>query len=500
MKHVLVAAVTASPRFTEFPFCRQEANNIPCHCPSPSSVPLVLLSVRGGELKPSDDSKKGKSRRKRSKSKNASTKDNAHQNATSIPNETNESTNDGVKSEKGRDKSNHSSKAESNVPPIMEEILKEEEYYKILGLTKQEALNDPSRIAKAYRRRCLMTHPDKTNGDRRAFDKVAKAYEVLGNDEKRATYNRFGKEGVKRSSTGAGFSSPDDLFRSFFGGRGFNAHSQQPRRNRTVRYQLEVTLEDLYRGITRDISIASPAYGPQRTKTVQVHIPRGAVHGQYVTLSGEMDFDANETPGDLIFLLSQRPHMTFTRKGNDLAIVIKCSLQEAINGVTRRIYHLDGKELVIGSARNESGEPIIIRNNDVQVLKGKGMPKDELGLEFGDMYVQYEIQMPDLQEKLTSDERKELSRLLNKLEGKRTLRPQSPKNIEYLTSSRVSDFGRASGKPRAIQEDHEDDNFEGFSPFGAQRFQFSSTYSNPFFGSRQGKFDEDDPNVECRQM
>ena len=58
---------------------------------------------------------------------------------------------------------------------------------------------------KAFRRRAVQTHPDKMpNGDRRVFDKVSEAYDVLSDESKRNLYDRFGERGVKNSHS-AGF-------------------------------------------------------------------------------------------------------------------------------------------------------------------------------------------------------------------------------------------------------------------------------------------------------
>lgn len=123
----------------------------------------------------------------------------------------------------------------------MNEIMKETDYYKILGLDRNEILSSSSSssssssnsnvetiIQKAYRKRAVQTHPDKTNGDRRAFDKVAEAYDVLSDRNKRTINNKYGKQGLDSTinmsgGTGAsGFSSTttgmasEDIFRLFF--------------------------------------------------------------------------------------------------------------------------------------------------------------------------------------------------------------------------------------------------------------------------------------------
>ena len=407
-------------------------------------------------------------------------------------------------------------KTPSTASAIVQEILQHEDYYKILGVDRQV---DAAAIQKAYRRRAVQTHPDKTGGDRRAFDKVAEAYDVLGgeDDSKRQLYNRFGKRGLEEGFS-AGPASSADLFRSFFGGH--PPQQQQPTRNRTTRYQLDVTLEDLYQGMVRTVLVAPPEdrnpFRPQpsssnrkSSKRVQVQVPMGALHGQAILLSGEMDFDPDETPGDLVFLVQKRPHATFTRKGHDLAVSLPIRLSEAICGMHRTIRHLDGREITLGSARKKDQTPILIHSGDVQVLRGQGMPKNRQGTEFGDLYVQYEVSLPDQDAgALTESERQELGRLLDKLEGVHSspLPTATETNVQILKPASVAEFGVASGRVEVPPDPTAEDEHHSFaSSFGGAGRQFfyssSSTGSNPFFGMRQGPgYEEDDGSAQCRQM
>jgi DnaJ-class molecular chaperone len=404
-------------------------------------------------------------------------------------------------------------KKPSTLPSAVLEILKQDDYYEILGLHRASKDTITERaITKAYRRRCVLTHPDKTNGDRRAFDKVAEAYNVLSDPQKRAVYDRYGKAGLEQGAAaagGGGFASADEFFQSFFGGTGpsfFGAPppQQRARRNRTIRYQMEVSLEDLYKGMTQSIQIGAGGGSPLK-KTVSVDIPRGAQDGQAIRLSGEIDFETTEAPGDLIFQLKQRPHLVFTRKGHDLAVIINISLQEAVCGVKRSISHVSGERLVIGSARKNggSGDPVLIQTGDVHVLKGKGMPKDKLGASFGDLYVQYQVDLPSMKHDLTEEERVELKRLLCKLEGIRVDDGKAfdESKIQYFQPAKASDFGYASGSPPPLTPDeedfHHDDGASG-NPFSPRSFFYSSSNGREFpFGF---PFEREGDDVQCRQM
>ena len=395
------------------------------------------------------------------------------------------------KKRKPKKKSNSKS-----TPPIVDEILAHEDYYEILGTTKA-ANDDDQQLKKLYRKRAVQTHPDKTGGDRRAFDKVAEAYENLETAEKRNIYNRYGKEGAKQRQQQGGMGgggSAEDLFRSFFGGSGNPFGSggfggQQQQRNRTSQYQLEVTLEDLYRGKTMQIRVPGG-------KTVSIEIPVGGYDSQNIVLSGESDANRNQAPGDLIFILAQRQHATFARRNHDLACKIRISLAEALTGVQRTITHLDGRVLHVVSAAHRKDGPAVISAGDVQVLKGQGMPKDAKGSSYGDLYIQYEVTTPSSSSSaLDADERRQLQRLLNKLEGK-TSTSEWPfdsggGNDSVLQPARASDFGRASGQ---LPQQQQQQGFDpGFSPFGQDRFYWSSQQSsNPY--------ESDQNDEQCLQM
>ncbi|PIS10219.1 MAG: molecular chaperone DnaJ [Bdellovibrio sp. CG10_big_fil_rev_8_21_14_0_10_47_8] len=139
------------------------------------------------------------------------------------------------------------------------------DFYEILGVEKNA---DQDTIKKAYRKLAMQFHPDKNPGNSEAeemFKEAASAYEVLGNPEKRAQYDRFGHAAFKNGGRGGGgFSDVDDIFSHFgdifgdiFGGGGGRAQSarsrNQPRRGADLRYLTEITLKEVIEGVERDI-------------------------------------------------------------------------------------------------------------------------------------------------------------------------------------------------------------------------------------------------------
>lgn len=137
------------------------------------------------------------------------------------------------------------------------------DYYEVLGLQKGASEND---IKRAYKRLASKHHPDKNQGSKEAeekFKEINEAYEVLGDDQKRAAYDQYGhaafEQGGGAGGFGSGFGGADfgdmfgDIFGDIFGGGGRGR--QRVVRGEDLRYDLEITLEEAVKGTTKDIQI-----------------------------------------------------------------------------------------------------------------------------------------------------------------------------------------------------------------------------------------------------
>ena len=150
------------------------------------------------------------------------------------------------------------------------------DYYEILEVDRNASFEE---IKKAYRKLALKYHPDRNPDNKEAEEKfklINEAYQVLSDEEKRALYDRYGKQGLE-SQGFSGFeqSSYDDImdfFESVFGqafGGGFGAHRT---RRRQDKYPLDVSLEI-------EISFEEALFGTQKEIEYSYKVPCEACKG-----------------------------------------------------------------------------------------------------------------------------------------------------------------------------------------------------------------------------
>ncbi|KAJ4727231.1 DNAJ protein [Melia azedarach] len=130
-------------------------------------------------------------------------------------------------------------------------------YYEVLGVSKSASQDE---LKKAYRKAAIKNHPDK-GGDPEKFKELAQAYEVLSDPEKREIYDQYGEDALKEGMGGAGAShNPFDIFESFFGGGAFggggSSRGRRQKQGEDVVHSLKVSLEDLYNGTTKKLSLS----------------------------------------------------------------------------------------------------------------------------------------------------------------------------------------------------------------------------------------------------
>ncbi len=375
------------------------------------------------------------------------------------------------------------------------------DYYEVLGISKNASADE---IKKAYRKLAMQFHPDRNPGNKEAetkFKEATEAYEVLKDDQKRSAYNQFGHDafaqgGGRGGSQGGGFDGFDfnDIFSNFsdifgdFGGSGGRQNKKRSSavRGSDIRYNLEISLEEAFRGVTEKISfsIASSCQScngsggqnnekpvdcgtckgsgkiraqqgffivertcttcggsgqiiknPCKTcrgegrvkkdKTLSVKIPAGVEEENRIRLSGEGEAGQRGGPaGDLYVYISIRKHQFFTRKGDDIHFEIPLKFTTAALGGSIEIPTIDGTKAKLQI-------PEGAQNHDQFRLKSKGMNAMNSGGRRGDMYVKINIETPV---KLSSEERD----LLQKLDKLMLNKASNPKSESFF--KKVSDL------------------------------------------------------------
>jgi|SRR6218665_622416 len=264
------------------------------------------------------------------------------------------------------------------------------DYYQVLGV--QKGANEDE-VKKAYRKMALKYHPDKNKSPNaeEKFKEIAEAYEVLSDPQKREVYDKYGEEGLK-GRPGAGgpeggnftytfHGNPHDTFRMFFGDENpfssFFSFSGCPttgtkifefggghgnemdvdddpfaswggmssgrfpdpsgtcrRQDPPVIYDIQVSLEEILKGVTKKMKITRKVLNPDgRTtrnedKVLSVDVRPGWKAGTKVTFPREGDQSVNNIPADVVFVIKDRPHPIFKRDGSDIKYKAKIGLRE----------------------------------------------------------------------------------------------------------------------------------------------------------------------------
>ncbi|KAL9238665.1 hypothetical protein vseg_013058 [Gypsophila vaccaria] len=328
-------------------------------------------------------------------------------------------------------------------------------YYQVLGVEKDAP---PEELRKAYRKAAIKNHPDK-GGDPEKFKELAHAYEVLSDPEKREIYDQYGEDALKEGmGGGGGMHDPFDIFSSFFGGGGGgSSRGRRQRRGEDVIHPLKVSLEDLYSGTTKKLSLsrnvicskcsgkgsksgASMTCGgcqgtgmkvsirqlgpsmiqqmqhpcneckgtgesisdkdrcPQckgdkvvpEKKVLEVVVDKGMQNGQKVTFAGEADEAPDTVTGDIVFILQQKEHPKFKRKGQDLFYEHTLSLTEALCGFRFVLTHLDGRQLLVKSNPGE-----VIKPDQFKAIDDEGMPIYQRPFMKGKLYIHFTVEFPE---------------------------------------------------------------------------------------------------------
>jgi len=347
-----------------------------------------------------------------------------------------------------------------------------QDFYELLGVQRGASGEE---LKKAYRKLAMKLHPDRNPGDKAAeakFKELSEAYDVLKDDQKRAAYDRFGHAAFENGSAGGaggfGFANAggfadifDEMFGDFVGGRGGQGSQG---RGSDLRYNLEITLEEAFKGKQTSVRVPTLAacelchgsgaqagskpvscatckghgrvraqqgfFTIERTcpscqgagrviekpcrncagqgrarkeKTLSVNIPPGVEDGTRIRLAGEGEIGMRgAAAGDLYIFLTLAPHRLFQRDGANIHCKVPIPMATAALGGAIEVPSIDGgRAKVTVPAGTQSGHQFRLRAKGMSVLRAQTR---------GDMYVHAVIETPMNLTKRQQDLLKEFER------------------------------------------------------------------------------------------
>lgn len=304
------------------------------------------------------------------------------------------------------------------------------DYYQLLGVSPDA---DEKTIKKAYHQLAKKYHPDVNPGDKAAeekFKEVTEAYQALNDSQNRRKYDElrsnyqqwqagggrgdfdygrwqahpgdgrthtytmspeefaeiFGDLGGGRGQynqwQSGGFS---DFFSTIFGmSAGGERQTHGPRNRKSpgqdAEAEVRISFEEAYQGTTRIIDTGA--------KRIEAKIPRGVKTGSKVRLTGQGSPGSGGGPrGDIYLNIVVEPHSLFERQGDDLTVELSVDVYTAVLGGEVSVHTLAGDLLLKVPPRSQAGQKFR--------LKGKGMPRLDAPLQFGDLYAKVNLVLPE---------------------------------------------------------------------------------------------------------
>ncbi|CUG85902.1 DNA-J chaperone, putative [Bodo saltans] len=388
-------------------------------------------------------------------------------------------------------------------------MVKETKFYDILGVAPTSSEDE---IKRAYRKLALKFHPDKNKdeGAQEKFKEISVAYDCLSDEEKRRKYDQFGEKGLSGDggvdpsdifssffgggSRTRGEPKPKDIVHEypvplehFYNGKvvklavnrdrlcepcngsGSNKPGVDAKCRDCQGRGVQMVTRQLGPGFIQQMQIQCKNCGGKGTaikpedkcsncsgaqvvkdkKIFEIPIEKGMKKGDSVAFRGEGDqIPGVRLAGDIIIILDQKHHPTFTRKGNHLLLEQTISLGEALTGFVTEITHLDGRKIAIRSVAGECIDP-----DHLWAINREGMPVPKTGgVERGNLIIKFKVTYPS---NISENDNATIRRIL----GVPPVRNVSPDAEEAFIAKTTIDLAKESQSRR--DDDDDDDEPRG---------------------------------------
>ena len=331
---------------------------------------------------------------------------------------------------------------------------------KFYNILNSNSTDDISIIKKKYRKLAVKYHPDKNPDNEEAcnkFKEISHAYSVLSDPDKRKMYDKYGEKAI--SGEAPMHNNASSIFNDLFGMDIDDMNNNEIKIPPTVK-EIVLSLEDFYNGkkleetfekniiynklngkinhngfkickscegngiknVLRQVGpgmvqqmqmkcdickqkgfILKPNHFLKKiSEKIELTIIPGMNDGEKIVISkkGEFNFVRQEN-ADLIFILRQKPHTIFQRKGKDILFKKNISIIESLSGVEFIMETLNGKKLFIKS--ND-----VIQPESIRIVRYEGMPIPNNNIIKGNLIIIFEINYPKYIEDTKKNQLKEI--------------------------------------------------------------------------------------------